>query len=97
MSALLWVLRGILFVILLGLAIKNSAEVELRFFFDASWHAPLSLVLLVTLAIGIALGLLALLPQVVRLRRSVGQLRREMGDSLPAADKAKHLPLPPQP
>lgn len=77
MNALLWFLRGILFIVLLGLAIKNSNEVELRFFFDASWQAPLSLVLLATLAMGILLGLLALLPQVIRLRRSVGQLQRQ--------------------
>jgi lipopolysaccharide assembly protein A len=77
MNALLWFLRGILFVILLGLAIKNSSDVELRFFFDASWQAPLSLVLLTALAMGVVLGLLALLPQVIRLRRSVGQLKRQ--------------------
>jgi hypothetical protein len=39
MNALLWFLRGILFIILLGLAIKNSNDVELRFFFDASWRS----------------------------------------------------------
>lgn len=77
MNALLWFLRGILFIILLGLAIKNSNDIELRFFFDASWQAPLSLVLLAALAMGVVLGLLALLPQVIRLRRSVGQLKRQ--------------------
>ena len=78
MNALLWFLRGILFVILLGLAIKNGGDVELRFFFDAHWQAPLSLALLTALAMGVVLGLLALLPQVIRLRRNVGQLRRQI-------------------
>jgi len=78
MNALLWVLRAILFVILLGLAIKNGGDVELRFFFDATWQAPLSMALLAALAIGIVLGLLALLPQVIRLRRSIGQLRKQI-------------------
>jgi len=77
MNALIWVLRGILFVVLLGLAIKNGGEVELRFFFDAAWRAPLSLVILVALACGAALGLLALLPQVVRLRREIAAARRD--------------------
>lgn len=94
MNALLWVLRGILFVILLGLAIKNGSDVELRFFFDASWHAPLSLVLLAALAIGVVLGLLALLPQVIRLRRSVDQLQKQVGGKTP--DKTQHLPVPPE-
>lgn len=77
MSALIWFLRGILFIVLLGLAIKNSGEVELRFFFDAAWQAPLSLVILVALASGVVLGLLALLPQVVRQRREIAGLRRQ--------------------
>jgi uncharacterized integral membrane protein len=94
MNALLWFLRGILFVILLGLAIKNGGDVELRFFFDASWQAPLSLVLLVALAIGVVLGLLALLPQVIRLRRSVGQLQRQAGGKAP--DKTPYVPVPPE-
>lgn len=94
MNALLWFLRGILFVILLGLAIKNGGDIELRFFFDAAWQAPLSLVLLVTLTIGVILGLLALLPQVIRLRRSVGQLRRQLPDE--AANPPPHLPVPPE-
>jgi uncharacterized integral membrane protein len=84
MNALLWFLRGILFVILLGLAIKNGGDVELRFFFDAHWQAPLSLVLLTALAIGAVLGLLALLPQIVRQRRSIAQLRRQVADGATA-------------
>jgi uncharacterized integral membrane protein len=94
MNALLWFLRGILFVILLGLAIKNGGDIELRFFFDATWRAPLSLVLLTTLAIGVLLGLLALLPQVIRLRRSLGQLRRQMPDK--TTDPSAPLPVPPE-
>jgi uncharacterized integral membrane protein len=78
MNALIWVLRGIFFVVLLGLAIKNSGEVELRFFFDASWQAPLSLTLLVALSGGVVLGLLALLPLVVRQRRAIGAFNRQL-------------------
>jgi len=76
MSALIWFVRGIFFVVLLGLAIKNSGEVELHFFFDANWQAPLPLVILIALAIGVVLGLLALLPQVVRQRREIGRMRK---------------------
>ena len=78
MSVLLWLLRGFLFVILLGLAIKNSSEVELRFFFDAAWQAPLSVVILISLVFGVVLGLLALLPQLIRQRREVSRLRKEV-------------------
>jgi uncharacterized integral membrane protein len=95
MNALLWVLRAILFVILLGLAIKNGGDVELRFFFDATWQAPLSMALLAALAIGVVLGLLALLPQVIRLRRSVGQLRKQIPQPAKAQSAPPPLPVPP--
>ncbi len=78
MNALLWLLRGVLFVILLGLAIKNSGDVELRFFFDAHWQTPLSLALLIALVSGVVLGLLALLPQLVRQRRRIAGLQRQI-------------------
>lgn len=94
MSALIWLLRGILFIILLGLAIKNSGEVELRFFFDASWQTPLSLALLGALVVGIVLGLLALLPQLIRQRRNIGALKRQLAEreNLPA----RNIDLPTQ-
>jgi uncharacterized integral membrane protein len=78
MSALIWFLRGVLFVIFLGLAIKNSSDIELRFFFDASWQAPLFLVVLSSVAAGVVLGLLALLPQVIRQRHRIGSLQRQL-------------------
>ena len=97
MSALIWLLRGILFVILLGLAIKNSSDVELRFFFDASWQTPLSLALLGALVVGIVLGLLALLPQLIRQRRSISVLKRQLAKAAkPAAPQmpATNIDLP---
>jgi uncharacterized integral membrane protein len=78
MNALIWFLRGTLFIVLLGLAIKNSGEVELRFFFDANWRAPLSLVVLVAVTGGIVLGLLAVLPRLIRQRRDIAGLRRNL-------------------
>ncbi|MDP1606949.1 MAG: lipopolysaccharide assembly protein LapA domain-containing protein [Rhodocyclaceae bacterium] len=90
MTALFWFLRGVLFVILLGLAIKNSGDVELRFFFDASWQTPLSLALLGALVLGIVLGLLALLPQLIRQRRNLSALKRELAES----GKPPASPLP---
>ena len=93
MNALIWVLRGILFILLLGLAIKNGAEVELRFFFDAAWQAPLSVVILVALVFGVILGLLALLPALIRQRREIGRLRRQAAKH----DEIQALAVPAQP
>ena len=98
MSALVWLLRGFLFLALLGLAIKNSGEVELRFFFDASWQAPLSVTLLVALVMGVLFGLLALLPRLVQQRRSITVLKRQLAakEKLPAvASPGSAIDLPP--
>jgi uncharacterized integral membrane protein len=75
MRLLLWLVRGLLFVLLLGLAIKNSGEVGLRFFFDAQWQAPLSLVILSVFAVGVVAGLIAMLPTWARQRRQLAKLR----------------------
>ena len=83
MSALTWFLRGTLFIVLLGLAIKNSSDVELRFFFDANWQAPLSLIVLACVAAGVFLGMLVLLPQIFRQRRRIAELQRLL-DKRPA-------------
>ncbi len=81
MRLLIWLLRGIVFVLLFGLAIKNSGPVELRVYFDAAWQAPLSLVMLSCFALGAAIGVTAAFATLIRQRREIGELRR----GLPAA------------
>lgn len=55
----LWVVRALLFFALLGLAIKNSGTMLLRFFFGQEWTAPVSLVILAVFTLGVAVGLTA--------------------------------------
>jgi putative membrane protein len=66
---LVWLLRLSVFVALFGLAIKNSGPVELRFFLDQSWTAPISVVVLVVFAAGVAVGLSAALGVFLNPRR----------------------------
>jgi len=56
---LVWALRIVVFVALFGLAIKNSGPMELRFYFDQIWHAPVSVVLLASFTLGALIGLTA--------------------------------------
>ena len=58
---LVWLLRIVVFVGLFGLAIKNSGPMELRFFLDQAWTAPVSVVILAVFAVGVAVGLTAAL------------------------------------
>lgn len=77
MRILLWLLRILLFVVLLGFAVKNSSIVQLRFFFDANWQLPLVVVMLSFFAVGAAVGLVAALSTILRQRREILRLKRE--------------------
>ena len=76
MKVLSWIVRVFVFIVLFGLAIKNSTQVELKFFFDRVWQMPLSLVILIAFGVGVAFGLTAVLATLVRQRRELGKLRR---------------------
>ena len=58
---LVWLLRIVVFIGLFGLAIKNSGPMELRFFLNHTWTAPVSVVVLAVFVIGVAVGLTATL------------------------------------
>jgi len=75
---LVWSLRAVIFILLFGLAIKNGASVELRFFLDQSWKAPLSLVLLLAFSGGVVIGLAAVLGVWARQRRELAKLRAQL-------------------
>jgi len=79
MKVLLWLLRGLVFIALFGLAVKNSNPVELRFYLDGAWQAPLSLVILAAFAVGAAVGLTAAVVTLVRQGRELKRLRVRAG------------------
>jgi lipopolysaccharide assembly protein A len=77
MRYLRWILRILLFAILLGFTIKNTDPVVVRYFLGWQWHAPLALVLLVFFVSGAVLGVLAGFTWLYDQRRELLQLRRE--------------------
>lgn len=70
----------VLFIFLLGFAVKNSDVVTLRYFFGYEWQSPLALVILVSFAIGLLIGLLACTWRLLRSHRELRQLRRLSAD-----------------
>ena len=66
----------IVFLILLGFALRNSAIVTLRFFFNTEWHLPLVFVLFAFFSVGAVVGLLTALPTIFRQRREIIRLKR---------------------
>jgi uncharacterized integral membrane protein len=78
MRYLIWSLRAVLFLLLLGFAIKNDQAVVLRYFFGFEWHTSLVVVLLCFFIIGIAVGLLAMLGTLLRQGRELADVKREL-------------------
>jgi lipopolysaccharide assembly protein A len=81
--ALTWAVRLVVFVLLLAFAAKNVEPVTLRFYFDLALQAPLVLVLFGFFAAGALFGILALLSALLRQRREIALLRRQMSASEP--------------
>ena len=73
-----WILRLLLFVLLLGFALKNSDPVSVRFYLGSQWDASLALVALVFFGIGAAAGVIACFAYIYRQRREILQLRKEL-------------------
>ncbi|BCL75339.1 hypothetical protein JHS3_10750 [Jeongeupia sp. HS-3] len=78
MRYLFWLIKFLLFVILFGFAMHNAETVKLNFFFDYAWQAPLALLLLIAFVLGAVFGILAVLGKVIRLRRELVALRKEV-------------------
>ncbi len=78
MRYLIWLLRVVLFLLLLGFALKNDQLVTLRYFFGYEWQTSLVVVLLCFFIAGAVIGLLAMLGMLYRQRRELAAARREL-------------------
>jgi uncharacterized integral membrane protein len=82
----------VVFLLLLGFAVKNIDNVTVRYFLGLEWQAPLAFILLVFFAVGIVAGILTSLGVVMRQRREMQALRRELrsqaSDAAPAPVEA---------
>ena len=78
MRSLSWLLRVLLFIALLGFAVKNDQPVLLRYFFGYEWQSPLVVVLFLFFAAGAIVGVLAMLVYALQQRREIARLKREI-------------------
>ena len=92
LRALIWLMRVVVFVLLLGLAIKNSGLVTLQFFFSKEWELPLVLLLLLCFATGALIGATVSVTTLYTQRREIAQLKTRLDARDAPADK---LPSPP--
>jgi lipopolysaccharide assembly protein A len=73
-----WILRVVLFIALLGFAVKNDQPITLRYFFGYEWQSSLVIVLLIFFAIGAAVGVFAMFANVLQQRREIAALKRDI-------------------
>ncbi|MBI5437406.1 MAG: LapA family protein [Nitrosomonadales bacterium] len=97
MRYLNWVLRVALFIALLGFAVKNDQPVTLRYFFGYEWQSSLVIALLIFFAAGAAVGVLAMLANVLQQRREIARLKRDIRvkNKLAGVGETQQLPIQP--
>ena len=78
MHYLMWIIKALLFLLILSFALVNTDPVTVRYYLGYQWQAPLVLVLLVAVCMGALVGLLVGLFHTLRLRRQVAALKREL-------------------
>ncbi|WP_374336040.1 lipopolysaccharide assembly LapA domain-containing protein [Leeia sp.] len=78
-------LKITLFILLLAFAMKNGQTVSLNLFQGHAWQTPLVVLLLVFFAVGTLFGLLASMVFVMRVRRELLSLKRELRNRNAAA------------
>ena len=91
----MWLLNAAIFFALFAFALNNQEPVTLRLFFGATWQAPLVLVLLCVLVLGVFFGVIVMLPLWLRARKT----RRAVAATASAASgfgvDAPLMPIPP--
>ena len=58
-----WVLKAAVFFTLFAFALNNQHEASVHFFFGTQWRAPQVLVVLSAFAMGVAVGVLGMVPR----------------------------------
>ncbi|HSS46502.1 MAG TPA: LapA family protein [Burkholderiales bacterium] len=87
MRYLSWLLKFILFLLLVGFALKNTETAVLRYYLGFEWQAPLVVILLVFFCAGAAIGVVAALSYIFRQRREILSLKRELRLKHQATDR----------
>jgi len=63
MKYLLWLLKAALFFTLFAFALNNQQDATVHFFFGTQWRAPMVLIVLSAFTIGVAVGVLGMVPR----------------------------------
>jgi lipopolysaccharide assembly protein A len=92
-----WLLRALLFLILLGLAVKNDQPATLHYFPGLAWQTSLVVIMLLFFAAGTIVGMFAVFGSVLRQRREIAALKRELRMKNKLIEAGESTPSPTQP
>ncbi|MBI5780725.1 MAG: LapA family protein [Rhodocyclales bacterium] len=93
MRIFVWVLRFVVFGVLVAFAAQNHAPVTVEWF-GWQWQAPLAVVLLATALVGILLGLSFTFGTLVRQKWTLSRLRRRLEVAERTTDAPDRMPPP---
>lgn len=94
MKYLAWLLKAAIFFTLFAFALNNQQDVTMHFFFGAQWTTSLVLVVLAVFALGVAVGVLGMVPHWWRhrsaARRGQASVGRNSTTAAPQTPPAPH-------
>ena len=82
MQIFVWLIRAAVFFALFVFALNNRESSKISLFFGYEWQAPMVFIVLAVFALGVAFGIVAMVPSWWRHRRSA---RREAARVVPVA------------
>ncbi|RKP52090.1 LapA family protein [Trinickia fusca] len=94
MKFIVWLIRVLVFVLLLVLALDNMHSATLNLL-THPWQAPLILIGLAFFGVGLLAGLVSALPSLVRLKLENGRLRRDLRTARETPAVTVEPPMPP--
>ena len=66
-----WLLNGAIFFTLFAFALNNQQDATVHFFFGTQWRSPMVLIVLAAFAVGLAAGVLGMVPRWWKHRNAV--------------------------
>ncbi len=81
-----WFLKAAVFFTLFAFALNNQQDTRVNFFFGTHWQAPTVLVVLSTFALGVAMGVLGMVPRWWRQRQAARQVREAQAPAAAAQE-----------
>ena len=90
-SLVKWLFKAAIFFTLFAFALNNQADVTVHFFFGYQWTSPLVMVVLISFAGGLLLGILGMVPRWWQQRREAkrhaAQAKAPRAQTLPTTDE----------